>query len=431
MRRFVSLAPALVVLVTILSVLALAPAAMRQLELARMTASIQFAQARLDASNPIDALNQATRDVADSALPGVVHIQVRATMRSRVVEENEEGDNPTNRERRERFAPRASAAGWFWSQEGFIVTNAHVVEDADNLKVELYDGRVRNATVIGTDVRTDIAVIKIDGVTGINPIRRASGSPVFVGDRVFAFGSPFGIKFSMSQGIVSGLGRSEAASLVNMRSGYTNFIQTDAAMNPGNSGGPLVDARGRVIGMSTAIANNMQYNFDSPSPQGQSAGIGFAIPLETIEAVVTQLIDSSVVIRGYLGITLSPYDIERGRGMGLTYDGAGIVVTEVRADHPAARAGLQLDDVITSVNGVVASNPDVLRSIVSVRKPGDTAHLKLWRGGQAMDLDIKIGAAYFTETNNRTDLVYVPGSESMTWDDVRKKVKGDTAPRID
>jgi serine protease Do len=426
MRRFVSLAPALVVLVTVLSVLALAPAAMKQLELARMTAGVQFAQARLDASNPIDALNQATRDVAESVLPGVVHIQVRASMRARLAEEDQE-----NADRRERFAPRASAAGWFWSQEGFIVTNAHVVEDAENLKVELYDGRVRDARVIGTDLRTDIAVIKVDDATGINPIRRASGNPVFVGDRVFAFGSPFGIKFSMSQGIVSGMGRSEAASLVNMRSGYTNFIQTDAAMNPGNSGGPLVDARGRVIGMSTAIANNVQYNFDSPSPQGQSAGIGFAIPLETIEAVVTQLLDSSVVIRGYLGITLQEYDAERGRALGLEYDGAGIVVTEVRDDHPASRAGLRINDVITTVNGVIASNPDVLRSIVSIRKPGDTAHLKLWRGGQAMDVDVKIGAAYFTESKSRIDLIYVPGSESMTWDEVRKKVKSDTAPRID
>lgn len=429
MRRFVSFAPALVVLVTVLSVLALAPAAMRQLELARMTASVQFAQARLDANNPIDALNQATRDVADAVMPGVVHIQVRAAARTRVVGDGDEGENDDAPTRPQRSAPRASAAGWFWSQEGFIVTNAHVVEDADILRVELFDGRVRTARVIGTDIRTDIAVLKIDDVTGLNPPRRASGEPLFVGDRVFAFGSPFGIKFSMSQGIVSGLGRSEAASLVNMTSGYTNFIQTDAAMNPGNSGGPLVDARGRVIGMSTAIANNMQYNFDSPSPQGQSAGIGFAIPLETIEAVVTQLLDSSVVIRGYLGITLQP--LSQARENGLVFDGAGIIVTEVRANNPADRAGLRVGDIITAVNGVTAVNPDVLRSIVSIRKPGEAVKISMWRDGQASELDVRIGAAYFTETRGSVDLRYVEGSESMTWDEVRSRVKSDTASRVD
>lgn len=430
MRRLVSMVPAVVVLITVLGVLALAPAAMRELEMARLSASVRMAQARLDGANIFDQLNQASRDVADAVLPGVVHIQVRSAVGPRVADE--EGQDEEARKREPTYRPRASGAGWFWSQEGFIVTNAHVVAEAENLKVELFDGRVRTARVIGKDDRTDVAVLKVDDVAGIVPLRRASGAPVYVGDRAFAFGSPFGIKFSMSQGIVSGLGRSEAASLVGMRTGYTNFIQTDAAMNPGNSGGPLVDARGRVIGMSSAIANNVQFNFDGPAQQGQSAGIGFAIPLETVESVVGQLIESSVVIRGYLGVTLTEYDREQGLAMGLDYDGAGIVVAELREGHPAQRAGLKISDVITSVNGIVAANPDVLRSIVSTRRPGDSVRLKLWRTGAVIEQDIKVGAAYFSrDQRGRIDLTYVPQSESMTWDQVRARVKSEIPERID
>jgi serine protease Do len=426
MRKFVSLAPALVMLLTVVGVLAIAPAAMKQLEIARLAANVQLAQARLDGNTGVDALNQATRDVAESVMPGVVHVQVRAAIGPRGDEDREGQDEPR---REQRFVPRASGAGWFWSAEGFIVTNAHVVEGAENLRIEMFDGRVRTARVVGADERTDIAVLKIDDVEGVVVPRRASGQPISVGDRVFAFGSPFGIKFSMSQGIVSGLGRSEAASLMGMSNGYTNFIQTDAAMNPGNSGGPLVDGRGRVVGMSAAIANNTQFNFDSPGPQGQSAGIGFAIPLQTIEAVVTQLLDSSVVIRGYLGVTLTDYNRERARAVGIDYDGAGIVITEMRPDHPAARAGLAVGDVVTHVDGSVASNTNVLRSIVSTKRAGESVRLSLWRAGENVQKDVKVGAAYFTEDGS--DLIYVPGSESMTWQEVRERVRSSVPDRID
>ena len=426
MRRFVSFGPGFVVLAAATAVLALGPAMLSRLHLATIAASVQLAQARLDGGNALEALSQATRDVASATLPGVVHIRVRQAWGPRVIEDEDDAREPLRR-----FRPQASAAGWFWSEEGFIVTNAHVVQDADNLRVELYDGRVREARLIGADERTDIAVLKVDGAPGIVPARRATGVGVAVGERVFAFGSPFGIKFSMSQGIISGLGRSEAASLVGMSAGYTNFIQTDAAMNPGNSGGPLVDARGRVIGMSTAIANNVQYSGDGPPVQGQSAGIGFAIPLETIEAVVSQLIDTQLVIRGYLGITLNEYDPEEGRRIGIDYDGYGIVVTDLRAGHPADRAGLKVNDVIIKVAGVAATNPDVLRSLVSIRKAGEFVTIQLWRAGTLMDMDVRIGAAYFTRDGRREDLRYVPGSEDMAWDEVRRKVRSEVPERVD
>ncbi|MDX2114528.1 MAG: trypsin-like peptidase domain-containing protein [Planctomycetota bacterium] len=427
MRRFVSFGPSIVVLAAVLAVLALGPAAVQRMHLAGIAARVQLAQARLDDSDPmLDRLNQATRDVADSVLPGVVHIQVRGAARRA---------DPDAQGAERRFSvPRGSGAGWFFNSDGLIITNAHVVEDADVIRVETYDGRVREAEVVGVDPRTDIAVIKVDNVPGITPPRRASGEPIYIGDRVFAFGSPFGIKFSMSQGIVSGVGRGEAASLVGMRGGYTNFIQTDAAMNPGNSGGPLVDIRGRVIGMSSAIANNVEFSFDDAAPQGQSAGIGFAIPIQTIETVASQLIDSGFVIRGYLGIQMETYRPDpQAVGTPTAWDGSGAEVTFVREGHPAAKAGLRAGDVITRVFDERCRDSDTIRSIVSTRTPGTLVPLTVWRAGQETQVPVRIGAAYFgRDGSERIDLIYIEGSESMSIDDIRARVKGPAgAERVD
>lgn len=421
MRRFVSFGPAVVVLMAALAVLALGPALARRAQWAGIEASVHVAQARLDQGGDVlEQMNRAARDVADAVLPGVLHVQVRA----RVASENGD-DQPF-------FGPRASAAGWFFNEEGFAVTNAHVVAEAETLRVETYDGRVRDATVVGADSRTDIAVIRVKGLKESIALRRATGEALYVGDRVFAFGSPFGIKFSMSQGIVSGLGRSEAASLVGMRGGYTNFIQTDAAMNPGNSGGPLVDVRGRVVGMSTAIANNVEFSFNDRAPQGQSAGIGFAIPIETIEAVVSQLMESKVVIRGYIGIGLRDYPLTHDVKTEGTYDGVGAVVTEVRGGSPAEKAGLRSGDIVAEVLGQPCLNGDVLRSLVSIRPPGTVVALKVWRKGSMIDLPVRIGAAYFdTNDEGREDLIYIEGSETMTMAQARERLKGRTAERVD
>lgn len=407
MRRIVSSGPAVLVLAAVMLVLGFGPGLIKRVQLSGIEASVRVAQARLDdGSNVLEAINRANRAVADAVLPGIVHIQVRSR--------SGDGENGP------RFGGRASAAGWFYNEEGFIVTNAHVVADATTIRVETFDGRVREASVIGADPRTDIAVIRADGLDGLTPLRRASGEPVFVGERVFAAGSPFGIKFSMSEGIVSGLGRSEAASLVGMSAGYTNFIQTDAAMNPGNSGGPLVDVRGRVVGMSTAIANNVEFSFDDRSPQGQSAGIGFAIPIETIESVASQLISSKVVIRGHLGIGLRDYPGRFGTRTNDSYDGSGALLTDVIAGRPADRAGLRAGDIVVEVRGQPCSNADVLRSIVSIREPGSVVPMKVWREGEIVSVDVAIGAAYFDED----DLVYIPGSEAMTLEQVRARVRG-------
>lgn len=400
MRRFVWFGPGLVVLLAMAVTLAAAPLAMRNIQTSMLAADVRIAQARLDASGILEQLNMSSRAIADATLPGVVHITARSPGLS-------------------------TGAGWFYDAAGHVITNSHVVRDANpsSIRVELYDGRVKRAEVVGMDLATDIAVLKLDVDTEAFALRRATNAPVHIGDRVYAFGSPFGIKFSMSEGIVSGLGRSEAAGFLGVMGGYTNFIQTDAAMNPGNSGGPLINAEGRVIGMNTAIANSIPETNDGRPFQGQSAGIGFAMPLETIESVADQLIESPTVLRGYLGISLAPLLAMRQDLLDdLGYDGPGVIVRRVEEGHPAASAGLQAGDVIMSIDGRTTPDPDVLRSFVSIKRPGDTVKVKLMRKpGDApaaeMEIPVKLGAAYFVR-----GLVYIPGSENMTRAEIMSKV---------
>jgi S1-C subfamily serine protease len=403
------------------------------MESARLGATIERASNVLEEGTLLDQLSAEVEAIAETTLPGVVHIEVSDSS-SRFV------------------FRRSNGAGWVYDDQGHIVTNAHVVGDAERVRVELYDGRVERARVIGRDIHTDIAVIKIDPGAGVFPLRRASGAPLRIGARVFAFGSPFGIKFSMSQGIVSGLGRSEAASFLNMVQGYTNFIQTDAAMNPGNSGGPLVDANARVVGMNAAIANNapdlppVQSDDDDDTPLtpeqramlsrplGQSAGIGFAIPLETVESVVTQLISQPMpVLRGYLGIQLGPElpelrDMDPGRMRGgaefqpfvnaaRSYTGAGVIVSGTPENEPAAQSGLRPADIIVRVGDTRTDSVQVLRSIVSVQQPGTTVPVVVWRDGAMTTVEVTLGAAF---NQNQGGMRYVPGSQNMTLEQIRQ-----------
>lgn len=405
MRRFVWFGPGLVVMLAMAVTLVAAPMAIRNIQTSLLAADVRIAQARLDSSGTLEQINISARAIADATLPGVVHITARSP-------------------------GLATGAGWVYDASGHIITNSHVVRDADpsSIRVETYDGRVKRAEIVGVDAATDLAVLKIDVDTAAFALRRATSEPVHVGDRVYAFGSPFGIKFSMSEGIVSGLGRSEAAGFLGVLGGYTNFIQTDAAMNPGNSGGPLINAEGRVIGMNTAIANSVPETSDGRPFQGQSAGIGFAMPLETIESVADQLIESPTVLRGYLGIQLAPLAaIGMSAIEDLGYEGPGVIVGRVEAGHPAASAGLLRGDVIVSIDDRSTPDPDVLRSFVSIKKPGDTVKIKLWRlpkleggakgEGSFVELPVKLGAAYFVDR-----LVYIPGSENMSRAEILQKV---------
>ncbi|MCH7962286.1 MAG: trypsin-like peptidase domain-containing protein, partial [Planctomycetes bacterium] len=270
----------------------------------------------------------------------------------------------------------SSGAGWVFDDQGHIVTNAHVVGDSLKIDVQFSDGREVSAVIVGTDEYTDIAVLRASTRSGMFPITRATREPPRIGDRVFAFGSPFGFKFSMSEGIVSGLGRNPRSAVE--ISGFANFIQTDAAVNPGNSGGPLVDVSGRLIGMNVAIATGSQTD-GSIDGSGQSAGISFAIPLATIESVATQIIESGKVARGYFGIRYNGswiVDVSDARTRR-----AGVAVTSVQEDGPAWRGGLRTNDVIVEINGQRITETDMLRSSIAPLRPGQRMRVRVWRSG--------------------------------------------------
>lgn len=419
MRRFTSFAPALLMLLATLAVLFLSPRIMQRIQTERTASTIRLAQARLDASNILEQMNESIRAVADATMPGVVHIEARTSMREFLNRrEGAGGSNGSNG--RTLPSPASTGSGWVYNSTGHIITNAHVVAGHEDVLVELHDGRVRTAEVVGVDSATDIAVLKIDAIGGLFPLRRASNEPVFVGDQVFAFGSPFGIKFSMSRGIVSGLGRGEAAHLMGMRRGYTNFIQTDAAMNPGNSGGPLVDIYGRVIGMNAAIANNASpADSETAGFSGQSAGIGFAIPLETVESVVEQIIESRMVLRGYLGIVIGELNPEVAENAG--FRGRGVVVREVPDDQPAYAAGIRRNDIIMQIDDTPTPTGTVLTSTISAKRPGHTATITIWREGNQSNIRAPLGAAEFYGGS----LHYIPGSEGMSVDEIRRSIKGE------
>ncbi len=407
MRRFITAGPALIVLLVAAVALIAAPNAIKQVQLANISAKLTLAQNRLDNSNILEQLNAEVSAVGDAVLPSTVHLRV-----------DNRGDRRTNR------PPFSNGSGWVYDEAGHIVTNAHVVAQASNVTVEFMDGRVAQGTVIGLDNKTDIAVVKVDPREGLFPVRRASGRPLVIGERVYAFGSPFGIKFSMTEGIVSGLGRSEGSTMLGLSPGYTNYIQTDAAINPGNSGGPLVDINGRLVGMNTAIANAVQETSQSGFA-GQSAGIGFAVPLETIERFVSQLIDEDLILRGYLGVQFGfrggdPRVILERRG----FTGDGVLIGSVPEGQPAAAAGFQPGDIITAIDGRPTPTPDILRSIIAVKTPGTEAEFTVVRAGEdePLQIPVRLGAAIDTGPGGAF-LTYIPGSEEMTPAQVREFVR--------
>ena len=323
---------------------------------------------RLESNGVLEAISAAQRDLATVVEPSVVHVSSEGSFG-----------------RQGRYSMASSGSGWIWDEEGHIVTNAHVVEAADRIEVQLFDGEVRSGEVIGMDLRSDIAVVKIPGGDLI-PARLGDSRIVSQGDLVFAFGSPFDFRFSMSSGIVSGLGRSAGLDDID----FENFIQVDAAINPGNSGGPLTDGAGRVIGMNTAIATGRG---NGSVGQGQFAGIGLAIPLSQIGTVVEQVIETGEVRKGYLGVSL----LDRSRlesfpnpmlSQGFlryrdliieNYDGDVVAVQEVMPDTPASRSELQAGDVIMGVDGRRARGIEQLQSMIGSARPGAAVTLDVWR----------------------------------------------------
>jgi serine protease Do len=271
-------------------------------------------------------------------------------------------------------AIEARGSGFIVEADGTIVTNNHVVKDAKTVSVTLDDGTQVPAKVIGRDSRSDIAVLKIDAHRQLPYIQLGNSANVKPGEWVVAMGNPFGLGGSVTAGIVSASGRDIGAGP------YDHFIQIDAPINQGNSGGPLFTQDGKVIGMNTAIL----------SPSGGSIGIGFAIPSDMIRTVVAQLEKTGHVTRGFIGVEAQQVSDAMAKAMHLS-DNSGALIAGVQPDAPAAGAGLEPGDVITSVNGQAVKNPhDLALNIASVQ-PGDEAKLQVVHNGEAKAVTVKVG----------------------------------------
>lgn len=282
-------------------------------------------------------------------------------------------------------APRREGglgSGFFVDLEkGYIVTNNHVVQGADEIQLKLANGLSYEGKIVGRDPNTDIAVVQVKDTKfnrkGLRALSIGDSEKVEVGDFVVALGAPFGLEASLSFGVVSALGR---GNLDITRLG--NFIQTDAAINPGNSGGPLLDVSGQVIGVNTAIY----------SRSGAYNGIGFAVPSNLARNVAEQLINSGYIRRGYLGVYLQPIDEDLRGGLNIPANvKGGALVARVAAGGPADKAGIEPGDVVTTVNNQEMKNSSEIVNTIGLMKPGTTVDLAVWRDGKKRDLKLTIG----------------------------------------
>jgi serine protease Do len=273
-----------------------------------------------------------------------------------------QGPGRTREPSGERTPPNTpgSGSGLIVDSDGHIVTNNHVIGDATEIEVRLFDRTKLIAQVIGKDPDTDLAVLKVTADRPLPSARFGDSSTVKVGQWVLAVGNPFGLDRTVTLGVVSGIGREN----INL-SRYENFIQTDASINPGNSGGPLFNLRGEVIGINTAIINFAQ-------------GIGFAIPSNMAKQVIDQLLAKGKVVRGWLGVGIQPLTPELAKKFGVT-EGEGVLVNEVFDKDPAAAAGIKPGDIIVKIDGAVVDSPNKLSRLIGALPPGATSQIEVVR----------------------------------------------------
>jgi putative serine protease PepD len=300
-------------------------------------------------AQPVARSTSAIAAVYERVKDGVVEVQTSAG----------EGGNPFGQ------TPGATGSGFVIDEEGHIVTNQHVVGDADSAVVRFADGSEVDAEVVGTDPSSDIAVLDVDRPSSrLTPLTFADDVSLQVGDSVIAIGSPFGLEGTLTTGVISALGREIESP---NRFTIENAVQTDAALNRGNSGGPVLDTEGRVVGVAAQIR----------SESGGSDGIGYAIPGETAQRVARELIQDGSVEHAYLGVSLP--------------DDGEATLLEVREETPADRAGLQAQDVVTEVNGKAINTGDDLRAAIDARKPGDKITLTIERSGDERSVEVTLG----------------------------------------
>ncbi len=344
-----------------------------------------------------NALSEAFREVYRSTAPSVVNI--RSTQRMDVGNIDEGGElpgNPFNNDQFRRFfgqdapegfrqfrfgpstpTPRermGEGTGLVVREDGYIVTNNHVVDGATTLKVRLDNETEYDAKVIGTDPETDLAVVKIDA-SGLSPAHFSNSDSVEIGDWVLALGSPLGLRHTMTAGIVSAKGRGTLG-----LAEIGDFIQTDCAINPGNSGGPLVNLDGEVVGINTAISTRT----------GFYMGVGFAIPSNIIKPVITTIIDGGTVKRGWLGVQIGPLSPEAAEYAG--FEGTrGVLISDVVPNTPAENAGVKPGDIVTQINGKSVTEPNQLLNTVAASSPGDAAKLTIFRNKKLREINVTLG----------------------------------------
>ena len=258
--------------------------------------------------------------------------------------------------------------------QGYILTNHHVVEDADEIQISLINGDIHDAKVIGSDAATDIALIKVEA-KGLVEMPIGDSDSVRVGDFVLAIGNPFGLGHTVTSGIVSALGRTGIS-----RNGYEDFIQTDASINPGNSGGALVNMRGELVGINSAII----------SRTGGNVGIGFAVPTEIASSIMRQILDFGEVRRGLLGVTIQGMDEEAAEALGATV-AHGALITEIVSGSAAEEAGLQVDDIIIGIDGKKITDASDLRNTIGLMGSGQEIRIEYIRDGKTKAVKAKLG----------------------------------------
>jgi serine protease DegS len=316
-------------------------------------------------------------DAVEKAAPAVVNVFTQKLVTERVHPLMEDplfrhffGDNQGNSRQR---LESSLGSGVIISSEGYILTNNHVIEAADEIEVALRDGRTASANVVGTDPDTDLAILKIE-TPQLQSITLGHSKQLRVGDVVLAIGNPFGVGQTVTSGIVSATGRNMLG--INT---YENFIQTDAAINPGNSGGALITANGNLIGINTAIF----------SRSGGSQGIGFAIPIDLARDVMQQIIEHGEVIRGWLGVAIQNVTEDLAQSFELeSLD--GVIISNIIRNGPADQAGLTRGDVITRINGAAVKNVRSALTLISQAKPGSTVKLSGVRRGKKFEADATV-----------------------------------------
>ena len=334
-----------------------------------------------------DALQSAFVSVADRVRPAVVHIGTLQVARGRrpPMIPGPKGDDPFFKDffdqffgrgpgRREEFQTPGLGSGVIVDKRGYVLTNFHVVRGADAVTVRLADKQEFRGRIVGTDSKTDIAIIKFDAPVDVRVATLGNSDALRVGEWAIAIGNPFGLDQTVTVGVVSATGRADVGIAT-----YENFIQTDASINPGNSGGPLVNLRGEVIGINTAIVATGQ-------------GIGFAIPANMVKRVTAQLIDRGRVQRGWIGVALQPMSAELAQAMGLT-DTKGAIVARVYPGSPAETAGLAQNDVIVGFDGTPVEDYHQLQRMSSEAEVGRKVKVDLVRRREKKTVELRVAEA--------------------------------------